>query len=302
MWYTKTIRLFISNGMKLRLTEYIDQLMTSSSGKTTLDTFFKCLFVLLFFLNLSWAFDMDYLYGSNSIFPNYPYERGSVLDLFLVLSNHGEWLIYFETAFLMLLVLCFFKNHWVWAALLYFVQLNFYYKGNMALNSGYMLLNICLFFNVIRTFFARSEQYRDLANNAVLLLLKWQVCLIYVVSFLYKIEGHGWTSGSALKELSGNQVFGGGIMGSLPDWMLVAGTFVVLIHQGVFSLAIWFKQSRIPAILVGVGIHLGIVIFMGLLDFGLIMVLMYLLFLSPQEMNRIGGLLKFWDKKKRLQT
>ncbi len=288
--------------MKALLNRYIDQLMSRSEGKTTLDRFFKCLFVLLFVLSIFRAFDIQTLYGSNSIFPDYPYEGGSILDLFLILSHHPETLVYFEIASLFLLVLCFFNNHWVWATLLYFVQLNFYYKGSLALNSGYMLLNICLFFNMIRAFFNRSELYNKLVNNSVLLLLQWQVCLIYIVSFLYKIEGNGWTKGTALKELSGNQVFGGELLSSLPDWMLVAGTFIVLIHQGTFSMLIWFKRAKIPAIIIGVGVHLGIVVFMGLFDFGLIMILVYLLFLTPDELDYILGKLKFWDKKKQLQT
>jgi len=125
-------------------------------------------------------------------------------------------------------------------------------------------------------------------------LIQLQVALIYVFSFLIKLEGKPWRAGLALfyafQIESHTLPSGAWILENAPLWALSLGTYLTLIVEGAFILLVFvpFFQPRLRAIglLMGVMLHAGIALTMSIHDFSLAMVISYLLFLDPGWLTR----------------
>lgn len=74
-------------------------------------------------------------------------------------------------------------------------------------------------------------------------------------------------------------------------------TYAVLMYQGLFPLIVWFKKVKIPFLLFGVLMHLGIAFGMGIFTFGIVMCLVYLPFLSADQIEKLRAGFSFRRKK-----
>jgi len=130
-------------------------------------------------------------------------------------------------------------------------------------------------------------------HNVSRLLCQIQVILIYLTSGWDKLTNAAWRSGLAWDEIRhfdtlANPLFDGMLEGRF--WN-VAFAWITIVFECVFGLLIYNKRTRIPAIMVGIAFHLGIWILLSLPDFGLIMIVSYLVFLEDEDYER---LLKKW--------
>ncbi|MFI1282630.1 hypothetical protein ACH4U5_18070 [Streptomyces sp. NPDC020858] len=120
-------------------------------------------------------------------------------------------------------------------------------------------------------------------HNLGVLAIAVQMCLVYVVSGLYKVQGRMWQDGTALSyvlrvsefNLPGvsDLVFGN-------DYLVFIGTYSTTLFLVYFPLGILVPRLRPWAAVVSIGFHVSIGVVMGLTGFALTMVACDLVFLS----------------------
>jgi hypothetical protein len=163
--------------------------------------------------------------------------------------------------------------------LLWFVYVNLINRLNAAETGANSLIVIFLFSNILYQYFVLVKS--DVGKSMVFRMNQLQICLIYLVSSVYKFEGTSWMDGTALNELMSNPVYNLFYPNQLlPIWSKTA-VYFILIYQLFFPLFIWFKKVKIPLVILGCAIHIGIMLIMGLFFFSSIMILTYLLWITP---------------------
>ena len=128
-------------------------------------------------------------------------------------------------------------------------------------------------------------------NSAFYRLMQIQLCIIYAYSGLEKLRGTRWWNGSAVWDIFS--------LGSLQRWdlsfiahvplLIAASTYIILFWEIYFPVLIWIPKLRNPLLLIGVGLHLSIGLFLNLPIFAALMLSIYVLFIDPK---RLEGLLK----------
>ncbi|MFF4158376.1 hypothetical protein [Streptomyces sp. NPDC001678] len=120
-------------------------------------------------------------------------------------------------------------------------------------------------------------------HNLGILAIAMQMCLVYVVSGLYKVQGKMWQDGTALFYVLRVSEF------SLPgvsdlvyknDMLVFLGTYSTTIFLVYFPLGILVPQLRPWAAVASISFHVAIGVLMGLTSFALTMIACDLVFLS----------------------
>lgn len=122
-------------------------------------------------------------------------------------------------------------------------------------------------------------------------LMQVQLCVVYVVSGLWKVAGEAWWDGSALVYALDNAAFS---RFGLPDWAWLQPVFVVLgisvaWWELLFPLLVAWGRTRRWALLYGVVFHLLIFVTMNIGAFAPAMLALYPAFLTGDELRRLGG-------------
>lgn len=162
------------------------------------------------------------------------------------------------------------------------------------INGSDFVLNLFLLFSIF------MSHNRDLAasliarivSNTSLLIAQIQLALIYFLSGYDKLLSEAWRSGAAVfsilrLEFFQNPYF---VFDPSPALCGVLGWAIIVFEVG-FAVLIWFKFFRIPLLITGVFFHLSIILFLGLLDFGLLMIVCYTIFLPG------AGAKEVWESR-----
>ena len=135
---------------------------------------------------------------------------------------------------------------------------------------------------------------QNIINNTVYYALLIQVCILYFFSTFFKLYDVNWTSGNALLYVSEIPFYSTGWFHKathLSTFTSKLATFSVLFYQGLFPIVIWLKKLKIPFLIFGVIVHLGIAFGMGIFTFGIVMIITYLLFLDSAQIEKLTNLL-----------
>ena len=115
-----------------------------------------------------------------------------------------------------------------------------------------------------------------------------QLCIIYVYSGLEKIRGMTWWRGDALWYAFGNTqltYFDMSFLAHMP-LVIVALTYLTVIWETYFAVLIWFAPIRKYILLFGLIFHLSIALTMNLVEFSVLMLAPYLLFLERERAGK----------------
>ena len=133
---------------------------------------------------------------------------------------------------------------------------------------------------------AVREQIANVLHNGAVLVIAFQVCLIYATAGLYKAQGSMWQDGSAMNyvlRLHWFQIWPG-----LNSWLLghgmllaIAGFVTVFLQIG-FPFTVFTPKLKYPSLVVLAGMHLSIAVLLGLPFFSLIMLVGDAVFLSDR--------------------
>jgi len=134
-------------------------------------------------------------------------------------------------------------------------------------------------------------------------LLQVQLCVIYFLTAAFKCNGSTWLGGTAIHYILFNHEVGQFNMEWLAGYPVVisALTLTALLAEFALAFLLWFRPSRKWIALAGVMLHAGIVPLVNVPLFGEQMTALYLLFLDPDELDRLLGLLdpRAWFGRRR---
>ena len=140
-----------------------------------------------------------------------------------------------------------------------------------------------------------GKEIQNILNQTFFKILLIQVCLVYFFSFVYKLYDPSWVDGKALMFISRIE----GYSTAPFEWMFAdspilssIATYATLAYSGLFPILVWIKKLKTPFLFIGLIFHLGISLGMGIFSFGIIMILMYILFLDIDKIRKIKGFIK----------
>lgn len=213
--------------------------------------------------------------------------------------------IFFAIVIAMLLVIFFFRRHYITTALFFWITFNLYIVYLPFANGADIVLFVLAFWCVPMAAYpqVKSAVGKDVQKaiyNASVLLCQLQVVFIYFVSGWDKLMSQAWRSGEAFSYITNldtmfNPVFRNTFDHAAAQWML---SWTTILFELAFCFLVWFRQTRLPMLVVGVLFHLFIWIVLSLPDFACTMMVSYVLFLKDSEINRF----KFFRRRQAVAT
>jgi hypothetical protein len=239
-----------------------------------------------------WSYN-NLLYTSNSFVPT----DDSSIEEFLSLNFQlfRDNINVFFSIFLILSILLFFgigKNFTV--LLLYlFIEI----KQRMCyitLNGGDNLIKFLFLYLIFANSYKylaikteKSDSYaKNLLSNLAGLSICLHLCLAYSVSAFHKVHADVWFNGVAVYYIFSLERFRGTFLNEIiaENGVLVTIlTYMTILIELFFPILIWIKKIRVPVIIAGISLHLGIYVFMMIYDFQLIFMSTYGFFFSNEE-------------------
>lgn len=242
--------------------------------------------------------------GWNTSIPWYKQGSNGLLNLLSHPVNANRpWIAYFFIGGQLIALITGFLSIFprLSAIAIYFFTANLFYKGYAAFTGGEVLIVIMLFYLIFINENSKAENntsyfFQNLLNNTFYWIMLIQVCFVYFFSTWYKLIDPNWISGAALNYIAQIDHFssaGMRLMFEKNTFVSAIGVYITLAYQALFPILVWVKRLKIPFLIVGVLLHIGIAFGMGLFAFGLTMILMYLLFLDNEQIQKIKQYLPF---------
>jgi hypothetical protein len=121
-------------------------------------------------------------------------------------------------------------------------------------------------------------------------LMQLQLSAVYLGSVLEKLRGQTWRDGTALGyALQLHDVERFGLfhwIASVPALVSI-GTYGTLVVELAVGVCVWLPRFRLPAMLAGVALHVGIGLAMRVGFFSAAMLVLYLAFVPPEAAQRL---------------
>lgn len=126
--------------------------------------------------------------------------------------------------------------------------------------------------------------------NLAIRLVQVHLCVIYLFSGLAKYQGETWSAGTAVWWAVANPEYQSLDMTWLADWpwLVQLATYGCLAWELSYCFLIWNRFTRPIMLWMAVAVHLGIAIAMGMITFGLVMLIANLAFLSSAGVRRVA--------------
>lgn len=251
--------------------------------------FKSCLYLLVLLNAFTYLWDSGDLFGPESYVIRRPTVFSTLQDFVFLLTScpaAARWVL---MAVLGISLAGLAGRRRIWSdVLLWLMMLNLHYAIYPGLTGGHYLLNQLLLFQCLlsdprKAFKGHWQSLQHFLNNAGSVLIMAQVCLIYVISALAKMEDAAWRSGEAVGMIARLWHFGWEGTTLLADSKVTPLlTWLILAYQLAFPLFIWLNPLRKPLLLGGLVIYLYIAFYMGLMSFGFTMLLAHLYFWPVQ--------------------
>jgi len=169
--------------------------------------------------------------------------------------------------------------------------------NSLPLAGGNEVLSVLLFYLIwadtsgspsLDAWLARRRANGDVPDPATesiwpLRLIRMQVAYIYLNTGLWKLLGDAWRDGSTIHYvlgLNGFQRFPIDVPQAL-QWILTLGTYLTLAWEIGFAVMVLLPWTRTLAIVMGIGVHLGLWFTLELGPFSPIMLASYIAFANP---------------------
>lgn len=123
-----------------------------------------------------------------------------------------------------------------------------------------------------------------ISTNLAIRLIQVHLCVIYFFAATGKLQGDSWWDGMALWLALANydyQTFDATWLGQWP-WMINLLTHVILWWELSYATLIWPRLTRPFMLALAIPLHMGIGVCMGMITFGVIMLVANLAFVSPE--------------------
>ncbi len=284
--------------MGKKISEYIHTVTTVMPYGPHIAFFRKVLMGFLLFNTLFLLSYSKILYGVHSYFIPFNASNNVVLRVLSLLEKpqfaaHWQWFV--GGQIFSILVCLFLPYKRVSTILVYFFTISLYHKTIPIQNAGFNLLVMVLFMLIFMD--EKADQTKQLnlrtinitISNFAVLAARFQVIIMYVVASWFKLYGESWRDGTAFYYVLFTDTF------SHPWFrdLFISNSFIIHIiswfalgFQLLFPVLVWFKRTKSVMLMLGVFFHVMIMIVMGIIDFGIIMIIMYLLFYIPKRFKK----------------
>lgn len=285
-----------------RIDNTLNEWQRSVSIAAVTDLFTRSIYLFLFIYYLRLFPLWDTIWGDRTFIILNQYSKG--LDRLAFWLNHepfrSHYLWVILGFFLLLIFGVFGKTNFLSRFSVFFLFVNIHNANHEISNGGLNLVHQLLFLHVFWFRNLKEKESRIIALKRLLHNLSFygvwlQLCLLYLSAGLFKLAGDHWLVGDAIAHVLSIEEY------SLPwlmtiaednPWWMRFASWLTLFYQILFVIIIWIRKWRGYFLLIGTIIHLGIAFFVGITDFGMIMVLSYLIFIndssSRQVLRRIG--------------
>lgn len=143
--------------------------------------------------------------------------------------------------------------------------------------------------------------FTNLLNNVAVILIGYQLCTIYVVSALWKLQGSTWTSGVAvyyplqLEELTIFPWLNEILLSMTP--VVFLATWMSIYVQLLFPLMLLHRWTRIAGLILITGMHVGIGVMLAIPFFSLVMIAADMIFIRDRTWSRFEARVKaYWRR------
>lgn len=143
--------------------------------------------------------------------------------------------------------------------------------GDYLLNQ--LLLFLCFIPSTSKIIF--TETKTAIYNFGVLAIFA-QIFLVYLLSGYSKVIDTDWASGTAIIQISKCNHYSLFQINNLLLSQILC--YVIMVYQLTFPIIIWLKPVKKFILFIGILMHFYIALIMGLVSFGLIMIICYTLF------------------------
>jgi hypothetical protein len=181
------------------------------------------------------------------------------------------------------------------AFFVFFFTANLLTKGGLFFTGGEVLVCILLFYMIFISEKQTLTTKENIINNTAFYALRIQICILYFFSTFFKLYDSNWTTGKALQFVADIPFYSTGWFQATAHFSPLLSkiiTISILVYQALFMLVVWIKPIKIPFLIFGVLLHLGIAFGMGIFTFGMVMIISYLLFLDSSHINRLTNLIR----------
>ena len=127
--------------------------------------------------------------------------------------------------------------------------------------------------------------------NLAIRLIQIHMCIIYLFAGTAKLTGAAWWDGTALWMALGNMEYQSLDMTWLVDWpwLINLMTHVTVYWEIFYCALIWPRLTRPVMLMLAVPLHLGIAVCLGMVTFGLIMLVANMAFIPPEFVRWLTG-------------
>lgn len=128
-------------------------------------------------------------------------------------------------------------------------------------------------------------------NSIATRLIQIHLCVVYLFAGLGKCQGDTWWNGEALWGALASYEYQTVDMTFMADqmWLVAAITLLTLFWEVSYAALIWPKLTRPIMLTLAIPMHLGIGICMGMMTFGLVMLIANLSFIAPEWFLRTSA-------------
>jgi HTTM domain len=180
-----------------------------------------------------------------------------------------------------------------------------YHRDPWVTNGGTRLLCIVVIYLIVADLGARFSvdaalgKPRDRHANAVsamlhntsMILVIVQLCMVYIFSTIYKLDGAAWQQGTGLYYALQDPQFNVsplvGIVTGNP-LLVTLGTYSTLLYQSAFPWLILHPKLKYAMVAIGIGFHLGIAVMMGLWWFSAVLVACEAVVLTDRQYEAVA--------------
>lgn len=142
-----------------------------------------------------------------------------------------------------------------------------------------------------------AEPEPSVSANIAIRLMQLHLCVVYFFSALAKLEGETWKVGTALWWSASNYEYQSLDLTWLAGWphLVAAMTLAAVFWEIFYCVLVWNPRARPLVLAMAVLVHGGIALAMGMITFGLVMLIANLAFVPPGVVRKfdqrrvIGG-------------
>ena len=149
--------------------------------------------------------------------------------------------------------------------------------------SMYLMIGPCGAAYSIDRFLGRTQTRDSVTANIAIRLMQLHMCVIYLFAGLGKLQGTSWWDGTAMWLSMANyeyQTLDVTWLGRWP-WVINLLTHVTIFWEVAYAALVWPRLTRPLVLMLAIPLHLGIAVCMGMITFGLAMLIGNLAFVSP---------------------